>query len=182
MKKNLKVPTINEIFQYNLKFNKKIKNIDLLSKILNHNKADIFSSIREYIRTDEEIPAKFVTEKVIRKNIRKNNKKITVKTSFNKGNIYTLGANLDEEGTDIIFSLPLEDEKESELSKIEFKYENTRMNKMKFDQLEVMLRSEKIPLNIIKKEYKKFSEISLETMFAINNEKFLNLLKLWSKH
>jgi len=172
--------SLNDILKYNQKV---VPSLDAasLSKTLNYNKRDIRIAIREFYNSGT-----VITQSIndIRKNLKKKNKKFVICKDNNEGNLYSLGADIDlEENSYHLVMLPIGDYKDKPNAKIIFRhFKRNKYISKKFEQLIVMLRSNKITFEYEFYKEKNINKFRLEVQDPRCNEKFWKSVNFWAKH
>ena len=152
-------------------------------KLIEYNRKEINTLIKEINMELEELYKRYPNINVIRKNLKRKNKKYSISKKYSIGNLVSFGANIDnKENSFRIILMPYKD-KQNKLAKIRFRYypHNKRM-KANFSRLSIALKSSKAEhkKEIITVNNKKYIEFSI--LNEQHNSKFWYTIKLWAKN
>jgi len=152
-------------------------------KLIEYNKKEINTLIKEINMELKELYKRYPHINIIRKNLKRKNKKYVISKNYSIGNLVSFGANIDDKPNSFeLILMPYKDIK-NKLAKIRFRYypRNKRM-KANFSRLSVALKSSKVEhkkeiITINNKKYIEFSVLNEQ-----HNSKFWYTVKLWAKN
>jgi len=151
--------------------------------LIDYNIKDIKKLIKEIDIELEELYKRFPNINIIRKNLKRKNKRYTISKNYSIGNLISFGANIDDKKDSFKIILMPYKNKDKKMAKIRFRYyPRVKRIKSNFSRLSVALKSSKVEhtKEIISVKGKKYIEYSVTN--EEHNSKFWYTIKLWTKN
>jgi len=171
---------IGALHRYNILFYSQEEHKSIQETIY-HNRNAI-SFLLKSIENGSEKPIEIDVNK-IRKNLKQKYKKFTISRDYNIGNVYTFGANIEEDDEYKMLIVPEKNVYKNPYAYIRFRYyKRDKFFNLFINKLIMALKTSKISFEHKIIKIKGTNYIEFYTTNPFSNEAFWGTLKVWSSH